>query len=135
MKRDCDMANLLRISPEAVNFIKSSLFRGSEEKALVIVGVVRGTVRDWDNRASVEGVVEMGSEAIRNLPSRITVDYQLNTTDLKHLPQDDVYVVNGVKCYLPDEIQKIVGLREVVLVNGRLQFEPTLEPQDVERGT
>lgn len=127
------MLNPFRISPAAADFIKSKFRRESEEKALVVVGVVVGTVRDLDDRTPIEEVAEMGSETIRDLPSRITVAYQINTTDLKRLPQEDIYVVDGIKCYLPEDIRKIVDSREVVLKNGRLQFEPKLEPREVQR--
>jgi hypothetical protein len=127
------MADILRISRAAAEFLTKLFRQESEEKALVVIGVVVGSVRDWDVKTPVGDVVETGAKQTRDLPSRIMVEYQINTSDLKRLPPDDIYVVNGIKCYLPDEVRKMVEGHEVVLQNGRLQLEPKLECQEVKR--
>jgi hypothetical protein len=128
-----EMADILRISAAAAEFLTKLLQQQPEEKALVVVGVVVDSVRDWDAGTPVEDVREIGADAIRDLPSSITVEYQISTSDLKRLPPDDIYIVNGIKCYLPDDIRKMVERREVVLENGRLQFQPTLQRQEIKR--
>ncbi len=127
------MADVLRISRAAAEFLTKLLRQEPEEKALVVIGVVVGSVRDWDVKTPVGDVVETGAKQTRDLPSRIMVEYQINTSDLKRLPPDDIYIVNGIKCYLPDEVRNMVEGHEVVLQNGRLQFEPKLERQEVKR--
>jgi hypothetical protein len=127
----------LRISSSAVEFIHKMFERQSGEVVLVVTGFVVGTLKtldgdDWDKRP-FQDIVEVGRTLAESLPSKIMVEYVIGTKELDRVPQEDVHVVSGIKCYLPDDLITAIGAREIVLENGALRFEPRLEPFEVER--
>jgi hypothetical protein len=123
----------LRISSSAAAFIKKMFERQSEEMALVVTGVVGGTLRTWDSERPLQEIVKAGSKLASNLPSKIMVEYVIGTKEVDRLPEKDIHVVNGIKCYLPDQIIELIGSREIILEGGMLRFEPRLGPREIER--
>ena len=125
----------LRIGPSAAEFINKMFEGQSEEMALVVTGFVLGTLRTWEDTRPLQEIVDAGRKLASSLPSKIMVEYVIGTKELKRLPQEDVHIVNGIKCYLPDQIIRLIGSREIILDNGKLRFEPKLEPREIERNT
>jgi len=127
----------LRISPAAAKHIGKMFEAYAEEMAVVITGFVAGTLKtvDGDNpdTPSLAEIAEGGKKLASSLPSKITVEYAIGTKALARLPANDVHTVEGIKCYLPNQIIELVGSREIVLDNGTLRFEPRLEPREIER--
>jgi len=77
--------------------------------------------------------VDAAKKAIAGLPSEILVDYMIGTKELDRVPQEDVHLVNGIKCYLSDDQVEAIGAREIVLDNGVLRFEPKLDAFKIQR--
>jgi hypothetical protein len=127
----------LRISPSAAEFINKTFEGQSREKVLVVTGYVVGSLRTmdgdaWDKRP-LQDMIEEGRQLIDSLPAKMMVEYYISTQDIGRLPQEDIHVVDGIKCYLPDRIIRLIGSREIVLDDGKLRFEPGLEPVEMER--
>ncbi len=127
----------LRISSSAVEFINQMFARHSSEMVLVVTGLVVGSLKTLDGDAlegrPFEDIVEEGRKLVGSLPSKVMVEYVMGTKELDRVPQKDVHIVNGIKCYLPDYLVREIGTREIVLDNGALRFEPRLEPFEIER--
>ena len=77
--------------------------------------------------------MDAAKKAIAGLPSEILVDYMIGTKELDRVPQEDVHLVNGIKCYLSDDQVEAIGAREIVLDNGVLRFEPKLDAFKIQR--
>jgi hypothetical protein len=127
----------LRITPAAAEFIRKMLNDASEESVLVIAGVIRGTRKtfsgdEWKALAPGE-ILQMARTAVGNLPAKLFVDYYVGTKALGRVVSENVHVIEGIKCYLPEEMIAILGDREIVLNNGVLQFEPQLVPVEINR--
>ena len=131
------MSVSLRISPAAAEHIGKMFEAYAEEMAVVLMGVVAGTLKTVDgddpDRPSLAEMAEDGKRLASSLPSKITVEYAIGIKALARLPAEDIHTVDGIKCYLPNQIIELVGSREIVLDNGKLRFEPRLEPREIER--
>jgi hypothetical protein len=129
----------LRIAPLAVEFIRSGSNEGQpHETVIVITGMVLGTspeelpMNDL-NKRSLADLVEMGKDLLSRVPSKFMVKYVIGTKELERVPEEDVHVIDGVKCYLPKHLIPVIGARVIVLENGVLEFEPRLGPVEFGR--
>ncbi len=82
---------------------------------------------------SVSEIIDAGRKIAESLPSKILVEYVVGTKELRRLPQEDIYIVNGIKCYLPNQIIKLIGSREIILRKGALRFKPELGRRQIQR--
>jgi len=90
-----EMSVSLRISPAAAEHIGKMFEAYAEEMAVVLMGVVAGTLKTVDgddpDRPSLAEMAEDGKRLASSLPSKITVEYAIGIKALARLPAEDIH--------------------------------------------
>ena len=105
----------------------------------MVFGVVLGTPPnvarpEVDNRSD-EDLIKRGRSVLNTLPPKVRVKWTVGLKELDRLPKEDIHVIDGVACYLPEEMIAVVEDRTVVLDEGQLRFDPDLEVFETDRPT
>jgi hypothetical protein len=126
-----------QITAEAVDYIRKYLLQTSagDQIVLVIAPVSHGGVLNIDPNDlnfSKRELIAMATEFAKSLPLPIEFRWVVSGMHKNRLPDGDFRVVDGIECFLPEEVRSVVNGRVLRLESGELRFDPQLEPPNVE---
>lgn len=122
-----------QISAEAVQYLRSHLLLGDggEPVVLTIAPTTCPQIMDFDPKEIETSEQELGALAnkhLDSLPSPVELQWSIGATRKSRLPKQDMFVIDGIECFLPQDVQSVIKGRVLRVENGRLVFDPRLDP-------
>lgn len=81
---------------------------------------------------TIDDFVEHGRKIFDALPSPVKLKWIVGGDPRDRFPEADIYVVDGVTFYLPEDMIELIGERVLNFDRGMLRFEPELELSEIE---
>lgn len=119
-----------RIHPDAAAFILKNGLRSEDGREMVIQLYASYRLRPdaTDNIRTVEEATKFAEASLGSIPPNAVFRWAVGSNFRDSVSNFDVHSVDGVPFHLPEEINRIIGDRELVLDKGKLRFEPDFEP-------
>ena len=126
-----------QITAAAVVHIREHLLQTNtgDQIVLAIAPVSQGGVlnRDpTDLKFSERELITMASEFAKSVDLPFEFQWAVGGMLKNRLPDGDFQVIDGIECFLPEEVKTVVNGRVLSLEKGELRFDPPLEPPKVE---
>jgi hypothetical protein len=123
-----------RIANDAAEYLRNVLLRTATGESLVLaiapVSSQKSTLkfRESDLNLSDKELAERARSFLSSLSSPVKFHWVVGGVHKSRLSGEETSFVNGIECFLPDEIRPVVNGRVLRLQNGELVFEPELDP-------
>jgi hypothetical protein len=119
-----------RISPTAADFIRDNKLQSADGREMVIQ--LYASLQVWPEPtaeiATLEQAIDYAQKNMQSLPSRGLFRWVVGSNFRDSVPSSDIHWVEGIPFDLPEDINRTIGSRELVLDDGKLRFEPDFEP-------
>ena len=130
----CKVNNLdFRITPEAVAYIRGTLLHDKTGEAMVFAIAPMGPAQTLDisldqiKSLSSEDLYRLATEQVSAIPKPVMFEWVVGGTRRDRLPPEDLRIIDGIECFVPDEVRAVVNGRVLRLEEGELRFLPPLE--------
>ena len=125
-----------QISAAAVKYLQEILLATlpGEEPLVLCVSpyAAQGRTLDLDpvelTNLSHEELTKMGLNFANSLSTPIEMCWEVGGMRRSRLPAADFRLIDGIECFLPEEIRPVLNGRTLQFENGELRFEPELVP-------
>src|SRR5438105_4222067 len=119
-----------RVSADAADFIRKNKLRADDGRAMVIqlYAVLQKPNDSTVRMETLEQAIEHAEREIQSLPSSGIFRWVVGSNYRDSIPPEDVHVVEGIPFDLPEDINRMIGDRELIVESSELRFEPDLEP-------
>lgn len=130
-----------RISSEAVEYLKNNVLLrvGSEAVVLTIAPTSNAERLDLDPdklKLSEEEIAALARAYLHSHSSSGELQWTLGATRKSRLPKKDMFVIDGIECFLPKEVRSAINGRVLRFENGDLVFDPKLDrPSELYRSS
>ena len=130
-----------QITAGAVEYLRKNLLRTSSGDPLVLAIVPEvsqeGALNLDANEVNFSDreLVAMATDFMNSLSSPIELHWVVGGVHKSRLPEGNFRLVDGIECFLPEEVRCVVNGRVLSLQNGELRFDPQLEPPHVKINT
>jgi hypothetical protein len=123
-----------RIAAEAVDFLRRFLSYAGTGEALVLTispqlgqGKTLNVARN-DAKFSDDELAVLATDFLASLPSTVQLHWTIGAMRKSRLPGQEFVLIDGIECFIPDELKSVVDGRVLRLRNGELVFDPELDP-------
>lgn len=125
-----------QITAEAVQYLREHVLSTSGRPlVLTIVPMVsQGEVLERDvgeMNLSQQELDAMATTFADSLSSPTEYRWVVGAVYKDRLPDGNFQLIDGIECFLPEEVRSVVNGRVLGLEKGELQFSPQLEPPNV----
>jgi hypothetical protein len=121
-----------QITPEAVAYIRGTLLQDKRGEAMVLTITMMGPAQALDisldqmKSLSGEDTHRLAAEQVNAIPKPVMFEWVVGGTQRDRLPPEDLRIVDGIECFVPDELRAVVSGRVLRLEEGELRFLPPL---------
>lgn len=129
-----------RIADDAAEYLRNVLLRSPDGDSLVLavapVSSQYGLVKlaDADPRMSDAELAKVAREFLSSVSAPVKFQWMVGAIRKSRVPAGDVAVIDGIECFLPSEMRRLLNGRTLRIRNGELVFEPELQqPPDLAR--
>jgi hypothetical protein len=119
-----------RIHPDAATFIRRNKLRAEDgrEMVLQLYAFHQLPQESAPEIRTLEQATKFAEANMAVIPPNAVFRWAVGSNFRESVPNSDIQLVDGIPFHLPEDINQIIGDRELVLDNGRLRFEPDFEP-------
>jgi hypothetical protein len=122
------------IADDAGEYLRNVLLRTATGEPLVLVIAPLSSqrsmlrLRESDRNLSDKELAKRARAFLSSLPSPVNFQWVVGGMHKNRLSGEKTSFVDGIECFLPDEVRSVVNGRVLRLRNGELVFEPELDP-------
>jgi hypothetical protein len=122
-----------RIANDAAEYLRNVLLRTATGESLVLaiapLSSQHSTLkfRQSDRNLSDKELAECARAFLSSLSSPVKFHWVVGGMHKSRLSGEKTSFIDGIECFLPDEVRSVVNGRVLRLRNGELVFEPELD--------
>jgi hypothetical protein len=119
-----------RIRPDAADFIRKNKLRSVDGREMVIqlYAFHQLPPESTAHIATLEQAIDYAHTNMQSLPASDLFRWAVGSNFRDSFPSSDIHCVEGIPFHLPEDTNRIIGNRELILDDGNLRFVPDLEP-------
>jgi hypothetical protein len=124
------MKIIFRVRSDAATFIRNNRLRSEDGREMV---VQLYAFHELPNESTahirtVEQATEFAEANMASVPSNATFRWAVGSNFRDSVRSSDIHSVNGIPFHLTENMNRMIGDRELILDNGKLRFEPDFQP-------
>lgn len=120
-----------QISAEAIQYLKSNLLatHADEPLVLTIAPTTHPEIVDL-HRENIEmsELFTIAKRHLSSLPPQFELQWSIGATYKSRLPKQHMFVISGIECFFPPDVQSAIKGRVLRIEHGELVFDPRLDP-------
>jgi hypothetical protein len=70
----------------------------------------------------------LGKKHLSSLPSEVELQWSIGATRKSRLPTQGMFVIDGIECFFPKDVQSALKGRVLRIENDQLVFDPRIDP-------